>query len=181
MLRTARLNLRLWEDKHRDAFAALHADPAVMADLGELLDRRGSDAKLESYIAAYHKTGVSRWAVESHDGAFLGYAGVMPRTDAGHPLGAHHEVGWRLTRAAWGQGYATESARAALGHAFDLLGISEVVSYTSASNHRSQAVMGRLGLVRSPSRDFTAEYPGTGRWTGLVWTASRPQSGLSQQ
>lgn len=140
-----------------------------MADLGGPVDRASSDAKLDRYRAAYAKHGLSRWAVEDANG-FVGYAGVMPRLTPDHPLGAHYEIGWRFARAAWGRGYATESARAALKHAFER-GLREVVSYTSADNLRSRAVMARLELERAPSRDFVADY-GQGRsWHGLVWVA----------
>src|SRR5262249_9759388 len=112
---------------------------------------------------------VSRWAVENLDGTFLGYAGVMPRLSEGHPLGAHFEVGWRFARSAWGQGYATESARAALRHAVHQVGPNEIMSYTRPDNKRSQAVMAKLNLVRDPARDFITLTPRGERWQGLVW------------
>lgn len=168
MIATARLRLHAWDDRHRDAFAALHADPEVMADLGGPIDRAEALHKLARYRAALADHGVSRWAVEDPAGAFLGYAGVMPRLDADHPLGAHHEIGWRFARAAWGFGYATEAAAAALDHAMRDLGLGAIVSYTAADNARSQAVMARLGFVRDPSRDFTVTTP-RGTWRGLVW------------
>jgi RimJ/RimL family protein N-acetyltransferase len=65
---------------------------------------------------------------------------------------------------------ATESARAALKHAFER-GVREVVSYTSADNLRSQAVMARLELERARSRDFVADYGQGSLWHGLVWVA----------
>src|SRR5215831_19225421 len=54
-----------------------------------------------SFAAAYHRLGFCRWAVESADGRFLGYAGIMP-SSPDHPLGNHFEIGWRLVRSAWG-------------------------------------------------------------------------------
>ncbi|MBL6613372.1 MAG: GNAT family N-acetyltransferase [Reyranella sp.] len=82
-------------------------------------------------------------------------------------------MGWRFTRSAWGQGFATESARAALLYAFQHLAVDEILSYTSADNRRSQAVMARINLERAPSRDFVADHGSVGAWRGLVWLASR--------
>jgi RimJ/RimL family protein N-acetyltransferase len=149
----------------------MHADPRVMQDLGGPIGRAESDAKLDRYRASYVEHGLARWAVETVDGDFLGYAGVMPRLASDHPLGAHFEIGWRFTRGAWGHGYATESAKAALADAFSRTGLKEIVSYTSADNLRSRAVMARLGLQREASRDFTAVYERVGLWRGLVWVA----------
>ena len=169
MIETPRLRLHRWDDRHRDAFAAMHADPDVMADYGGLVGRAESDRKFERYVAAQRDHGISRWAVEDVDGALLGYSGVMPRLSGDHPLGAHFEIGWRFTRKAWGHGYATESASAALRHAIDDAGLREIVSYTSPDNVRSQAVMARLNLRRDPARDFTTLTLRGEPWRGLVW------------
>jgi len=171
MIRTARLHLRLWSQAHRDAFAGMNADPEVMADFGRTLSRAESDAKLDRYAAAYRDHDLARWAVEDLNGMFLGYAGVMPRLNADHPLGPHHEIGWRFVRSAWGQGFATEGARAALDHAFAQAGLDEILAYTAPDNHRSQAVMARLNLTRKPAFDFETDQGGMGCWHGLVWAA----------
>jgi RimJ/RimL family protein N-acetyltransferase len=70
------------------------------------------------------------------------------------PVHPKHEVGWRLAFDAWGHGYATEGARAALQFAFGKLGWPEVVAFTAAINERSQRVMQRLGMLRNPDDDF---------------------------
>jgi ribosomal-protein-alanine N-acetyltransferase len=62
--------------------------------------------------------------------------------------------GWRLARPAWGQGYATEAARAAPAHGFTVIGLTEIVSFTAAGNLRSRAVMQRLGMTHNPADDF---------------------------
>lgn len=169
MIETPRLRLRRWDDRHRDAFAAMHADPEVMADYGGPIDRSESHEKFERYVTAQRDHRMSRWAVESPDGVFLGYAGVMRRLSKEHPLGEHFEVGWRFVRHAWGRGYATESAKAALRHAAHHVGLREILSYTSPDNERSQAVMARLDLVRDPTRDFTILTSRGEPWQGLVW------------
>ncbi|KGM34296.1 GNAT family N-acetyltransferase [Inquilinus limosus] len=169
ILATPRLRLRPWRKQDRDAFAALTADPEVMRDLGGPLDRAGSDAKLDRYIVCYHRRGFCRWAVTDLSGTVLGYAGLM-RSGPEHAAGPHVDIGWRLARHAWGQGYATEAAAAALRDGFGRLGFSEILAYTAPDNLRSQAVMARLGLRREPSRDFTSVIDGT-PWHGLVWVA----------
>jgi RimJ/RimL family protein N-acetyltransferase len=107
--------------------------------------------------------------VEDDQHQFIGYAGPMLAPD-GHPLGPHAEIGWRLIRSAWGRGYATEAAKAALQDAFRRLGSTELLAYTSPENLRSQAVMSRLGLERDETRDFILTERGS-TWHGLVWTA----------
>ncbi|MBY5648513.1 GNAT family N-acetyltransferase [Rhizobium leguminosarum] len=81
----------------------------------------------------------------------------------------HYEVGWRFRRGAWGNGYAFESARAALSHAIHHVGLDQILSYTSGDNLRSQSVMRKLGLVRDSSRDFTIRTSTSRSWQGLVW------------
>jgi ribosomal-protein-alanine N-acetyltransferase len=70
------------------------------------------------------------------------------------------EIGWRLPRALWGQGYATEAARGWLDHGVATLGLAEIVAFTEPANARSLAVMRRLGMRRDPARDFShPEFP----------------------
>jgi RimJ/RimL family protein N-acetyltransferase len=169
MIVTKRLQLRRLDDRHRHAFTMMHADREVMEDLGGPVDHAESEAKFDRYLAALAEHGVARWAVEDSKGDFLGYCGVMPRMAREHPLGPHFEVGWRFNRVAWGNGYAAESAGAALTHAVTNLGLTGIVSYTGAANLRSQSVMRKLGLVRDAARDFTITHLSK-PWHGLVWT-----------
>ena len=167
---TPRLRLRFWQDADRVAFAAMNADPEVMADLGGPIDVSESDSKFDRYAAALHERGFGRWLVETHDGNFVGYTGVLKVHRPNHPLGEHFEIGWRLIRTAWGKGYATEAAKAALEDSFTRIRLLEVLAYTAPENARSRAVMERLALKRDPSRDFTAKYD-KGVWRGRVWYA----------
>jgi RimJ/RimL family protein N-acetyltransferase len=64
------------------------------------------------------------------------------------------EAGWRLTRTAWGHGYATEAARAAVDFGFRRLDLDEILAVTVATNLRSQAVMRRIGMTHDPADDF---------------------------
>ncbi|MGH7714406.1 MAG: GNAT family N-acetyltransferase, partial [Vulcanimicrobiaceae bacterium] len=73
------------------------------------------------------------------------------------PFTPAYEIGWRFLPEAWGNGYATESAAAALDYAFNTLGWHEVVAMTAVINQRSRRVMERLGMHRDPGEDF--EHP----------------------
>ena len=170
-IKTRNLRLVLWGEQHRAAFAAMHADPVVMADQNGPIDPTESDAKFDRYRLGWIEEGVSRWAIENRDGSFLGYTGVVHRLDEADSLGAHFEIGWRLVVNAWGHGYATESAQAALLDAVARVRPSEILTYTSPDNLRSQAVMSRLKLRRMPKRDFVVEKASGGVWQGLVWQA----------
>lgn len=153
-VRTARLLLRQWRDSDLESFAALNADPEVMRHFPAVLDRAESDAlalRIRQRIAA---NGYGLWAVEAEPPmGFIGFVGLN-RPGFTAPFTPCLEIGWRLRRAAWGRGYASEAARAALAHAFAELGAAEVVSFTACGNDRSRAVMVRLGMVRDPADDF---------------------------
>ena len=169
-LETLRLRLRHWHEADWDEFATLHADPDVNADLGGAFSQAKSYRKFSRYIKAQREYGHSRWVIEDKGGTFLGYAGIMPVSEE-HSLGSHNEIGWRLNRAAWGQGFASEAAAVALEDGFKRLSLTEVLSYTAPDNLRSQAVMKRIGMTRDSRKDFTAQYDGYGDWKGWVWVA----------
>ncbi|GAA3533375.1 N-acetyltransferase [Aeromicrobium flavum] len=156
-LQTERLILRRWRESDRELFAALNTDPEVMEHFPAALDRAASDAMVERITAHLDAHGWGLWAVETDDGRFAGFTGLNPVPPTVAALVSGNptvEVGWRLARWAWGHGYATEAATAAVRHGFDVLGLDEIVSFTAAGNLRSRAVMERLGLTRDPADDF---------------------------
>ena len=152
--RTERLVLRRWREEDRAPFAAMNADPEVMEHFRSPLTREESDALVGRIEAAFERHGYGLWALEvAETGEFVGFAGLAVPSFAAHFTPAV-EVGWRLARAAWGRGYATEAARSALACGFDEAGLPEVVSFTTTTNVRSQAVMARLGMAHDPADDF---------------------------
>ncbi len=147
-LRTTRLLMRRWCDGDRALFAALNADPEVMRHFPAPLDRVGSDALVDRIETGFEERGFGLWALEVIDtGDFIGFTGLSPMPQ-GVPGSGGFEVGWRLARHAWHQGYATEAAGRAVDVAFEQLHLPEVWSITALINERSQAVMGRLGMIR---------------------------------
>ncbi len=152
MIQTERLVLRAWRDTDRADFAALNADPRVGNWLGGTLDRAASDAMIDRINASIAANGFGFWAAERRsDGQLVGAIGIRRLEEAPGP---GIEAGWRLAHAAWGQGYATEGARAALDWGLAHIETPEILAFTAASNLASQAVMRRIGMVPDPSRDF---------------------------
>jgi RimJ/RimL family protein N-acetyltransferase len=147
-LRTARLLLRPWHDQDDAAFAELAANPAVME---YLLLLPGWPARKRAH---WEKHGFGQWVVEiPGETGFIGVVGLETVSYEAHFTPAV-EVAWRLARAYWGKGYATEAARAALDYGFEKLGLEEIVALTVPANWRSRRVMERLGMNRDPAEDF---------------------------
>ena len=155
--RTQRLLLRRWRESDREPFAAMNADPRVMEFFPATQSRPASDASIDSWQKELVDRGWSNWAVElPASGQFIGFIGLsVPQRLL--PFSPCVEIGWRLAAEHWGQGFATEGARAALQVGFEWLGLQEIVSFTSVLNVRSQAVMQRIGMSNA-HRDF--EHPG---------------------
>ena len=152
VLQGPRVLLRGWRQGDVDPFAALNADPAVMEFLPRLLTREDAAQMIARMQSAIDERGWGFWAVDV-GGRCLGFTGIT------HPRFEAHftpcvEIGWRLARDAWGQGYATEAARLALAYGFDVLGLPEIVAFTTVANLRSRRVMDRLGMRWRPEDDF---------------------------
>ncbi|AUG82150.1 Acetyltransferase [Kitasatospora sp. MMS16-BH015] len=152
-LRTDRLLIRQWRDSDLEPWAAMNADPEVRRYFPTVLTAEQSAGSLAAFRADIEERGWGFWAVEvAATGEFIGFTGLDP-VDEGMPF-TGVEVGWRLARTAWGHGYATEAARAVLALGFEVLGLPEILAVTAVGNHRSRAVMARLGMSYDPADDF---------------------------
>lgn len=152
-LATERLTLRRWRETDREPFAAMNADAEVMEHLPAPLTRAQSDAFVDRIDRHFAQHGFGLWAVDLRDRCqFIGFVGLSKPNFHADWMDTRPqpvvEVGWRLSRPAWGHGYATEGARAAVAFAFDAVGLTEIVSFTVVGNLRSQAVMRRIGMTR---------------------------------
>jgi RimJ/RimL family protein N-acetyltransferase len=147
---TERLWLRRWRREHTAGLAAVNADAEVMNFLngGVPLTPTQSSIVSDRVLDHWKTYGFGLWAVVAKaTGQMLGFAGIC------HPLwfpdwSAGVEVGWRLRRDAWGQGYATEAGREALRVGFSQQGLHEIVAFVHEGNHRSAAVAERLEMTR---------------------------------
>lgn len=176
-LRTSRLRLRQWRPGDDVVLAQINGNPEVTRYLSA---PQSAAASTRAFCAAaathWEEHGFGFWAAESLEaedaGALLGFIGMAHPTFL-EPLAARVEIGWRLARRAWGRGLATEGATAARDHAFDVLGLDELISIIHPENVRSQRVAEKLGM----SIERLVPHPGLGRDVE-VWclTAARAAS-----
>jgi len=142
-LETERLFLRGFYPADLDAYAEMCADPEVMRYLGysQPLTRSEAWRNMAMILGHWHLRGYGMWAVEQRcSGTLIGRIGCWQ--PEGWP---GFEIGWSLRRAYWGQGYATEGARAAMNHAFFELKQSHVISVIHPENAASIRVAQKLG------------------------------------
>jgi RimJ/RimL family protein N-acetyltransferase len=159
---TERLHLRHWRATDREPFAALNADPDVLRYIadGRPMTRAESDELLDAIEAHWAQHGFGLWCAAPREDldACLGFVGLAVPSFLPSILPAV-EVGWRLARQVWGQGLATEGARAALAEAFGPLELRSVVSIIDPDNGRSIRVAEKLGMRRGAAH----VHPGSGR------------------
>jgi len=145
--------MRAWREEDLAPFAAMNADPIVMEHFPSTLTWQESDALAVRITAQLDTLGYGLWALEvMKTGEFIGFTGLAVQTFPAHFTPAV-EVGWRLKKPAWGHGYATEAALAALDVGWDAR-LDEIVSMTAVTNEPSQRVMQRIGMTHDPADDF---------------------------
>lgn len=153
-LETDRLILRPWKESDLVPFAALNADSRVMECFPSVKTFEESRQEYERICTHIREKGWGLWAAElKSTGQFIGFIGLHTVRYEAHFTPAV-EIGWRLAHEFWGNGYATEGAKAALEYAFKHLQLDELVSLTFIKNIRSQSVMKKIGMKHDPKDDF---------------------------
>lgn len=173
---TQRLVLRKWREDDLALWLAHLNTPEVKQYLAGVQAVDQVAQRFASMAPAWEEEGLSFLAVERRcDGAFVGACGLARVLDepAPEPLASGVQIGWQVRADMWGQGYATEAARAFLPHAFDVLGLATLWAQTSERNRGSWAVMAKLGMTRRPELDYSdPAYPPEDN-PAMVWALSQ--------
>jgi RimJ/RimL family protein N-acetyltransferase len=166
-LETERLILRAPAPEDFEPWAAFAADEEAARFLGGAQTRAGAWRQMCTMAGAWTVRGFSMWSVvERSTGRWVGRLGPWQPEDW-----PGTEVGWGLAREAWGKGYATEGATAAINWAFDTLGWTEVIHSIDKDNVNSHAVAKRLG-----SRHLRDDVvPPPLEWPVQIWGQSREE------
>lgn len=164
-----------WDDL--EPLVELHTDPEVTRYIGGGRTREQVETLLRERILAYYDLhpGLGIWATHARStGAWLGFHLLN------HIRGEEHlQVGYVLTRAAWGRGYATEMCQRLVRYGFEELGLRQLVGITDLPNLASQRVLLKVGLRRRGERIFSHYGPAPLAWferDADDWLAERAAS-----
>jgi len=147
-IETERLLLREWTPNDLPTFIKMNQDPEVMEFFPKILDSKESIDFYQRICKEFDKVKYGLFAVEKKsDHKFIGYTGLH-KTDFPANFTPCIEIGWRLIKDVWNQGYATEAAKACLQYGFINLNIKEIYSFTAAINKRSERIMQKIGLQK---------------------------------
>ena len=162
ILETERLILRTWKPSDVLPMTAISSDTMVMEHFPAIQDSAATQALVDRMNQHFEKFGYAAYAVEIIDThEFIGFVGLshppfeIPKFQPkGLPI---VEIGWRLSSEHWGQGYATEAAKAVLHYAFTELNLNEIISFTVPANAKSRRLMEKIGLHCNAQDNF--EHP----------------------
>ncbi|HVJ54908.1 MAG TPA: GNAT family N-acetyltransferase [Aliidongia sp.] len=145
VLETARLRLEPWSPVHLDGLSVLNGDPLVMRYIGGVPQTRDeTTAAIERQRGRWDTHGFGWWSfIDRTNGKLIG-AGCIQHLAGG--IGNPLEIGWRLRPDCWGQGFASEAARAMAAFAFDRLSTPTLLAVADPENTASRRVMERLGM-----------------------------------
>jgi RimJ/RimL family protein N-acetyltransferase len=143
---TERLVLREWQERDREPWSALNADPDAMRYIGpgQPWSAQESDDSIGRYTRSWEENGFGLWALEDRAlGRCIGTCGTLVFPDGRNRV----EIGWRLEKAAWGKGYATEAALATRDWAFASIdGLDRLIAVLQPDNVASRRVAEKLGM-----------------------------------
>lgn len=150
-LTTDRLTLRPWQNSDRPPFAVMSADTESMQYLGSVWDQATADNFIDRMNKHHQDYGYGPMAIELKDsGEFIGFCGLKNVTFQSFFTPAI-EIGWRIARPHWNQGYATEAARRIIDYGFSELKLPQIISYVTPANGASTKVMEKLGMIKEQS------------------------------
>lgn len=146
-----RLGFRNWIDSDIDKMTAVSADPEVMEFFPSVKTKAMTEDFIKNMKSAFEKKGYCYYPVEILDTKeFIGFIGLIDQT-YNSPFTPNVDVGYRLGKAFWGKGYATEGAKRCIEYGFNDLGLEKIIAIASESNIKSTHVMKKVGMNLSGS------------------------------
>ncbi len=149
-IETDRLILREIRDTDLEGMYELDSNPAVHRYLGKKPISTKEEAKntIDSVKKQYEERGIGRWAmIDKETGEFMGWSGLRLNTEYNmNGFTRYYDVGYRIIERFWGKGYATESGKAAVKYAFEVMNLPEIYATTEIGNEGSHHALLKIGL-----------------------------------
>ena len=143
---SSRLGFRNWRDEDLSEMSLLNNDPDVMEHFPSLQDEKTTAAFISRMQTQFNEYQYCYFAVDLiENNEFVGFIGISNQ-DYGDVLGKFVDIGWRLKKSAWGQGLATEGAKACLKYAKTQFSFNEIYSVATTTNLPSIRVMEKIGM-----------------------------------
>lgn len=154
MIETPRLILRTWHEEDAEIFAEINQDPKVIRFLRGPMTLDEAKEFIKFCNQSIQVNGYSLLATTlKQTNELIGFIGLnIPGFEA--EFTPCVEIGWRLASKYWGQGLATEGAKAMLKLGFEKFSLNEIIAFTATDNIRSVRVMERIGMERDFEGDF---------------------------
>ncbi len=174
IIQTSRLGLRQWTNDDIPPFVEMNRDTNVMRYFPALLTEEETQAMVQRIQTSFVTNGFGLYAVEvKSTNEFIGFTGFsIPRFQSFFTPCV--EIGWRLKHSAWGQGYATEAAKACLQYSFNKLGFDKVYSFTASVNTPSENVMKKAGMIKAGEFNHPLLAPGSVLCSHVLYAIEKP-------
>jgi RimJ/RimL family protein N-acetyltransferase len=148
IFKSERLGFRNWTEKDLTEFAKINADLDVMEYFPEPLTENETSDFITRLQNHYEKNGYNYFATEIlKTGELIGFIGFAYQ-DYETEFTPATDIGWRLKKTAWGNGYATEGAKKCLEYGFNKLNLGKIISVFTEKNIKSENIMKKIGMKK---------------------------------
>jgi ribosomal-protein-alanine N-acetyltransferase len=174
---TDRLILREITINDVDGFWQLDSDPHVLRYLGNkpVTNIDQCKAMVEYIQQQYIENGIGRWAmIEKRTGRFIGWTGIKYIKEEINGHSGYYDLGYRLIKEFWGQGFATEGSIASLDYAFEDLKLKEIYAIADSRNKESINVLNKLGFLFEEKFTFNNAEHSWLSLSGVKWMKRKP-------
>ena len=148
VFKSERLGFRNWTSEDLDELSKMNSDSEVMEHFPKPLTQDESENLLSRFQRHYQEYGYTYFATEIiKTGEWIGFVGLKYQEYETEFTPAI-DIGWRLKRLAWGNGYATEGAKRCLEFAFKDLELQRIIATCTERNLKSENVMKKIGMTK---------------------------------
>jgi len=174
IIRSKRLGFREWLDEDFKPFSKMNADPEVMKFFPKNMTANETGDLIIRTKDYFQEFGYGLYAVDKlENNEFIGFIGFM-KANFEASFTPCVEIAWRIKHEEWNNGYATEGAKACLHFGFEKLQLTEIYSFTSTLNVRSEKIMQKIGMIKIGEFEHPKVEKGNKLRTHVLYKIEKP-------